>query len=365
MKIGITGAFGFLGANVVAQCIKQNEQVVAFYSHNTSNPLFKNTDVEARKINILDKQNVRSACKDLDALIHLAGAVDFSAAMRKKVWEVNVLGSINIYETILDLGIPKFIDTSSITALGPSIGNILVDEANGNPYQKSNPIMFANADEALQAVDASVQGDFRFLQRSRLMYFDSKLAATELSRRYFLKRGLPVIRIFPGTAVGRGDLHYSVSQLIDSVWEGRLGMTYPGTTAFMDAGDFAKGVLLALEKGKPGDEFVLAGKTEDNLSYADFMQLIAKTAQLHKSPYARNKRPLVLPAVIAKPASLVFEKIAPKLGLSYALSLSACLTHRFSSEKAISMLGYAPKTPLEDSILACREFSQQQGTTTR
>jgi dihydroflavonol-4-reductase len=365
MKIGITGAFGFLGANIVAQCITQNEQVVAFYSHNTSNPLFNNSDVEARKINILDKQNVRSACKDLDALIHLAGAVDFSASMRKKVWEVNVLGSFNIYESILDLGIQKFIDTSSITALGPCLGNMLVDETNGNPYQKSNPIMFANAAETLQAVDSSIKGDYRFIQKSRLMYFDSKLAATELSRRYALERGLPVIRIFPGTAVGPGDLHYSVSQLIDSVWEGRLNLTYPGGTAFMDSRDFAKGVLLALAKGKPGDEFVLAGKTEDNLGYADFMQLIAKTAQFQKGLSAKNRRPIVLPAAIARPASFVIEQIAPKLGLSYALSLSACLTHRFSSEKAITMLGYSPKTPLEDSILACREFSQQLANSTR
>jgi len=365
MKLGITGAFGFLGANIVAQCIKQNEQVIAFYSRNTSNPLFKNTDVEVRKIDILDRQNVRAACKDLDALIHLAGAVEFSATMRKKVWEVNVLGSNNIYETVLDLGIPKLIDTSSITALGPSIGNMLVNEANGNPYQKQNPIMFANADDALKAVDAYIQGDFGFLEKSRLMYFDSKLAATELSRRYARERGLPVVRIFPGTAVGPGDLNYSVSQLIDSVWDGRLGMTYPGGTAFMDAGDFAKGVMLALAKGKPGDEFVLAGKIEDNLSYADFMQLIAKTAQLHNGLYAKKKRPIVLPATIARPASLVLERIAPKLGLSYALSLSACLTHRFSSEKAIRNLGYAPETSLENSILACREFSQQQGTTTR
>ena len=367
MKIGVTGAFGFLGANVVAQGLSQHEEIVAFYAHTTENLLFNNRDVETRKINILDRNSVLTACKGLDALIHLAGAVDFSAALdsKRKVWEVNVLGSMHVHEAVHALGIETFIDTSSITALGPSIGDHLVDEITGNPYQDKNPIMFSNAQEALQAVDASIQGDLRFVKRSRLMYYDSKLAATELSRRYVRECGVPVIRIFPGTAVGPGDVHYSVSQLVDSVWEGRLRMTYPGTSAFMDARDFAKGVLLALQKGKAGDEFVLAGKIEDSLPYSDFMHLVANTAKAHGGHAASSRRPVVLPAMVAKPASLILEKVAPKLGVEHALSLSACLVHRFSSEKAVRELGYAPITPLEESIVACREFSQKRRVTTR
>ena len=365
MKIGITGAYGFLGANIVAQALLQHEEVIALYAHTTANPLFDNTDVETRKVDILDRQSVRKACKGLDALIHLAGLVDFRASMKKKVWELNVLGSMQIYETVLELGIEKFVDTSSITALGPSVGNALVYEDTGNPYQRSNPIMFADSNEALQAVEASLGGDFRFIRKSRLMYYDSKLAATELSRRYARERNMPVVRLFPGTAVGAGDLHYSVSQLIDSVWEGRLGMTYPGTSAFMDAGDFARGALLALKKGEPGDEFVLAGKIEDNLSYADFMSLIAQTAQTYEKRSRRCRNPLVLPASIARPASLALETIAPKLGVAHALSLSACLTHRFSSARAMYRLGYEPQTPLQESIVACREFSRQHGAATR
>jgi dihydroflavonol-4-reductase len=287
--------------------------------------------------------------------------VDFLAGARRRVWDINVLGSANLYDAVLSLGISKLVDTSSITALGPSPYGRLMDEASGNPYQKLNPIMFADAKEALAAVDSSLRGDYGFLTKSRLMYFDSKLAATELSRRYAQHRGLPVIRIFPGTAVGPGDLHYSISQLVDSVWQGRLGLTYSGGTAFMDSRDFARGVVLALDKGKIGDEYILAGKPEDNLTYVDFMALIAATARSSGSLDAMKRPPLVLPAYVARPASRMLEKLAPGLGVSYGMSLSACIQHRFSSAKAMRELGYAPDTALADSIKDCREFSSRYG----
>ena len=357
MKIGITGAYGFLGANVVSQCLRQNHEVVAFSSKTAVHPLFDNSQVEVRTLDILDAHSVRNACRGLDAVIHLAGAVDFLASRRRRVWDINVLGSANLYDAVLSLGISKLVDTSSITALGPSPDGRLMDEASGNPYQKLNPILFADAKEALAAVDSSMRGDYGFLTRSRLMYFDSKLAATELSRRYAQHRGLPVIRIFPGTAVGPGDLHYSISQLVDSVWQGKLGMTYPGGTAFMDSRDFARGVVLALDRGTPGDEYILAGKPEDNLSYVDFMTLIASTARSGGSLAAKKRPPVVLPAIVARPASRLLEKLAPGLGLTYGMSLSACIHHRFSSAKAMRELGYSPDTALTDSINACREFS--------
>ncbi len=362
MKIGITGAYGFLGANVVAECLRQNREVVAFSSKTALNPLFDNSQVEVRKLDILDSSSVQAACKGLDAVIHVAGAVDFLASRRRRVWDVNVLGSANLYEAVLKLGIPKLVDTSSITVLGPSPDGMLMDEATGNPYQRLNPIMFTDTAEALAAVKASMQGDYGFIAKSRLMYFDSKLAATELSRQYAIQRGLPVVRIFPGTAVGPGDLHYSISQLVDSVWQGKLGLTYPGGTAFMDSRDFACGVVLAMDKGKIGDEYILAGKPEDNLAYVDFMALIAETARCEGALTTQKRPPLVLFASLARPASWMLEKLAPGLGVSYGMSLSACIKHRFSSAKAIRELGYAPDTMLADSIKACRDFSLRYGS---
>ena len=313
-------------------------------------------------MNILDRDSVMTGLQGLDAVIHVAGSVNFLAGRRRLVWDVNVLGSAHIYDAVLRLGIPRLIDTSSISALGPSPDGSLIDESTANPYQHENPIMFTNAKDALDAVASSLQGDHSFLRSSRLTYFDAKLAATELSRTMANDEGLPVVRVFPGTAVGPGDIHYAISQLVDTVWEGKLRMTYPGSTAFMDSRDFARGVVQALHLGKIGEEYILAGRPEDNLSYSDFMIKIAAVARECGSTTASSKAPLIPPPFLAYTASRVLEQLAPRAGLSYGMSLSACLNHRFTSGKAIRELGYSPNTSLQESIKACRDFSQRSHT---
>jgi nucleoside-diphosphate-sugar epimerase len=130
----------------------------------------------------------------------------------------------------------------------------------------------------------------------------------------------------------------------------------------MDSRDFARGVLLAMDKGKIGDEYILAGKPEDNLTYVDFMALIAATARGNGALATKKRPPFMLPAFVARPASRLLEQLAPGLGVSYGMSLSACIQHRFSCAKATRELGYAPDTALADSIKDCREFSSRYGS---
>ncbi|TFG84204.1 MAG: hypothetical protein E4H20_03790, partial [Spirochaetales bacterium] len=277
---------------------------------------------------------------------------------RRWVWDVNVHGSRNVYEAALANGIVRFVDASSINALGTASHGELLDEESSDPYRPENPVIFHTPDEALLAVDDSLRGDYDFLEASRLTYFDAKLAARELGRRYERERGLARVTVYPGTAVGPGDVHYAISQLVDSVWDGTLRVTYPGRTSFMDSGDFARGVLAALDRGRPGRGYILAGRNENNLSYAEFMSLVALAAAGESGKTRRDGRPIVLPAWFAPVASRIIESLAPGVGISYGLAISACLGHAFSSARAIAELGYDPRTPMCESILACRRFSE-------
>jgi dihydroflavonol-4-reductase len=358
MKICVTGAYGFLGANIVAEALQRGYDVRALYARNRVNPLFNPADVEALPLDITDPGSVKRATRACDAVIHMAGVVDFRRSKRKWVWDVNVLGTKHLFEACLRNDVSRVVDASSIAALGTVQGHGLADERSANPYTEDNPSAFKSPAETASAIQASESGDYRFLARSRLTYFDAKLAAHELAKDYRLHRALPVITVFPGTAVGAGDIHASISQLIDSVWEGRLSLTYPGGSCFMDAGDFARGAISALERGRLGEGYILAGKDGDSMSYAAFMRLIARVAAQDAGRREGRGGPLVLPKPIALGASIAAELLVPGLGLSYGLALSACHRHAYTSAKAREEIGYEPVTPLIDSIRSCRAFSE-------
>jgi dihydroflavonol-4-reductase len=189
----------------------------------------------------------------------------------------------------------------------------------------------------------------------KVAYVDAKLAGWELAKLYAREKGLPVVTIFPGTAVGAGDMHNAISKLVNLVWEGRLGLSFPGSTSFVAASDLGRGAVLALEKGRAGEGYVIGGREEDNLDYSAFQDLVASLARA-EGCHAK-KRSLVLPRPIMLAAALAAERLLPQGSLTEAFVLSGSMRNLCSSAKARRELGYEPLATLESAILACRRFS--------
>jgi dihydroflavonol-4-reductase len=306
----------------------------------------------------------------LDAIAHFAGRVDYSVRAKRAVWDANVLGTKRVLDAAAAAGIGRILYISSICVLGAKARGEpgLLDES-GSPYAKTGSLnSFASPSEALDAVDRSSRGDYSFLREVRIAYFDSKLAAWELAKAYARERGLDIVTVFPGTAVGPGDLHYAISRLVDGVWDGKLGFNLEGATSFVDSRDFARGAVLAMAKGRGGEGYVITGRDEDNLSYGEFMSLVAGVARVARvarenggQPRARVPRarvPREVPGGIALAVAAVAELVVPGAGLSRALLLSGTVRNVCSSAKARAELGYEPGPGLESAILECRRFSE-------
>lgn len=388
MRIGITGAFGFLGSNIAREALARGHELVAFASRRRAHPFLPAGSVELRDLRLGPEPPPTAAFAGLDAIVHAAGATSFRAADARAVWDVNVLGSRALYEAALDSGVARLVDLSSVNAVG-SVGGRPADERGGMRYDRRYPCSFVGPDEALAAVAASAGGDYRFLRRSAVPYIDSKVAALELSRRYARERGLPLVTVYPGTAVGAGDLGGGIGRFVDMVWEGRLGIAPSGSTSYMDAGDFARGALAALERGAIGEDYILAGET---MSYAGFMALIRELAgglgagesgaggsgaghggrgrgpgRLGGRVAGRGgrgmrgirgrRRAFVVPAAIGILGAGIAERVLPGLGLYRALAVSGAVRQAYDSSKAMRELGYKPERPLAESIRDCRRFS--------
>lgn len=377
LRIGVTGAFGFLGANFVSALLQKlpETEIVAFASRTRANPLFSPDKVEIEDLSILRSGDMAEKFGGLDAVAHFAGRVDYRRRMRREVWDIDVLGAKKVFDAALKAKVPRLLYVSSICALGagslrydqtaalpaaPSAatpGRTRFADERSTPYGASNwPTSFASPREALAAVDASEDGDYSFIESMELAYFDAKLAAWELAKRYSREKGLPVITIFPGTAVGPGDLNSGISKLVNSVWEGKLRFAPPGATAFMDSRDLGAGASLALLEGKIGEAYVIAGRDEHNLRYKNFMELVAGIAQRENG---RNGAGIsAIPPGPALFAAAIVEQVLPESPLSKALILSGSVQNVCTSAKARRELGYEPRADLTESVIACRKFSR-------
>jgi len=362
MRIGITGSVGFLGANLVKALYHHRsagDEIVCFYSRRRTNPLTDHLDLNCRHLDITSRQDVLEKTLGLDLLFHLAGVVDYSRRNARRTWDVNVLGTKNIFDGVIQNRIRQLVYASSINVLGTlSPGSAPGEETKRIYGTPDNPISFTGRNQALAAVEASRRGDYGFLHGSRVVYFDSKLAAYELALDYHRRFELPVAIVLPGTAVGAGDIGVSITSLVMQTFQGKLKLTLPGGTSFASAEDVAEGIRLASVRGQPGQAYIITGGKRDNLSYRDFMKLVAKVARSHFGQEVSDKF-ITVPPFLCPPLATIFRLLPAEGLLSEALILSGAATHRFSNSKAANQLGYAPKTSLESAIRSCIDFYLQ------
>jgi dihydroflavonol-4-reductase len=360
MTIGITGATGFLGASLarrIAPRLPHGDKIVTFGSRHAGNPLTADLGLSCERLDVTDREAVFRLTRGIDILYHAAGSIDFSRRYRARTWNVNVLGTLNILDAAVENHIGRVICVSSICVMGaPADGAAFADETNDRYAPGMNPISFSGPQDALRAVEDSRRGDFRFLERVRIPYFDSKIAAFELALRYASREGLDVVTVLPGTAVGAGDIGLSLAGLVLRVYGSRLAFTLPGGTSFVSAVDAARGIQLAGERGRRGGTYIITGREEDNLSHRDFMRLAAEVV---RECYGRRCRRdfLVVPPRLASACARAIESLFSGTALPEGLVLSGCLMHRFRSSRAKEELGYEPQVPLRDSIRACIDFT--------
>jgi dihydroflavonol-4-reductase len=363
MRIGITGSAGFLGANLVKALYQHRsarEEILCFYSRRRNNPLTDHLDLSFQHLDITSRQEVVEKTRGLDLLFHLAGIVDYSRKNARRTWDANVLGTKNIFDGALQNRIGKLVYASSINVLGSTGRESAPGNENSLMYAAAdNPISFTDRESTLAAVEASIHGDYGFLRRSRVVYFDSKLAGYELALKYYREFGLPVTLVLPGTAVGPGDVGISITKLVMRTFEGRLKFTLPGGSSFVSADDAAEGIRLASAEGQAGQIYIITGRREDNLSYRDFMKLVTEVA---RARYDRRvfDRFITVPPPLCPLLAAIFRLMPAEGSLSEALILSGAVTHRFDGSKAADRLGYRPQTSLENAIQSCIDFYLQR-----
>ncbi len=314
----LTGATGYLGSGIARELIARGERfrvLAREASRLDFNPKVTPCDVIIG--DLCDRDALRRAVQGVDAVIHTAALVKMWVRDSREFTRINVDSLKTLLETADQAGVKKVVYTSSFIALGPSAD--------------------VNAGEELRHAGPFTDP-----------YEESKARALEWLRAEAQRR-FPVITIFPGVIYGPGPR--TEGNLMGGMIDQYLAGKFPGLLgsgeqrwSFAFLPDVVAAHLAALEKGKPGEEYLLAG---DNRSLNDFFRLLADFTKV------RNK---------VRHLSFALGKFAGRMELARARwsqhtpQLTPGVVEIFkhdwvySSAKAARDLGYRV-TPLEEGLL--------------
>lgn len=314
MKYFVTGATGFVGGRVARQLAEAGHEVVAV----VRSPA-KATDLAALGITVVrgdvtDKESMRAPMRGVDGVYHIAGWYKIGARDPREGQAINVQGTRNVLELMREHAIPKGVYTSTLAINSDTHGQV--------------------ADET-----------YRF-NGSHLSIYDRTKAAAHALADQMIAAGLPLVIVMPGLIYGPGDTS-SVRTTLIQYLQRRLPLL-PKQTAYSWAhvDDIAQGHIQAMEQGRPGESYIIAGPTHTLIEAIELAERITGIAapRLRAAPGALKAMAALMglvERVVPVPASYTAEY----------LRVSAGATYIGSNAKARRELGYRPR-PLAEGLAA-------------
>lgn len=249
-RVLVTGATGFLGLHLAARLVEAGHEVVALCRNPDSEAARQLPDAVTRvQGDVLDAESVEKAAKDCSVVMHCAGKVSRDPEDALLMHDVHVRGTQVVLDAAKKAGVKRcvYASTSGVVSVGTDPDHIGAEDD----------------DPPTEVV-------------SRWPYYRTKLFAEQeaLSRN---DDGFEVVVVNPSLLLGPGDLHGSSTEDVRRALEHRMAITPSGGVAFVDARDAADGMVLAMDKGRPGRRYVL---NACNCPTRTFFARIARVAEV-------------------------------------------------------------------------------------
>jgi nucleoside-diphosphate-sugar epimerase len=322
LKYLVTGATGFIGGRVTRMLREAGHDVVALVRSPDAATGLSALGVELAAGDITDRESMRQPMQGVDGVFHLAAWYKIGARDRSMAWRINVAGTRNVVEMMREVGVPKGVYTSTLAVFSDTHGKV-VDE-----YYLFEGRHLSDYDRTKWEAHYGVAGP--------------QMAA-----------GLPLVIVQPGLNYGPGDTSSVRGVLVDYL-NGRLPAA-PAVTAYCWAhvDDTARGHLLAMEKGRVGESYIIAGPVHRFTEAFDMAERITgvRAPRLRPSPWMMRMSSRMMSVV---------ERVAPvpENYSSETLRVTAGVTYLGSSAKAERELGFRAR-PLEEGLRETLEYEQK------
>jgi dihydroflavonol-4-reductase len=314
MKTLVTGATGFLGSHVARALAGRGENVRVLVRPSSDLRTLDGLDAERFQGDLRDRASLDRALDGVQRVFHVAADYRLWARDPREIYESNVTGTQNLLDASRRAGIEKFIHTSTVATIAvPREGSL--------PNEKTQ----SSVDEMIGH------------------YKRSKFKAEQCAMRA-AEAGLPVVIVNPTTPVGPGDWKPTpTGRIIVDFLNGRIPGYVDTGLNFVPVEDCARGHLLAAERGRIGERYILGGR---NLTLKQMLDILSSVSG---RPAPRWK----FPHVLAYAAGYMDTAVSRLRGREPRIPLEGVRMARHNmfvdASKAGLELGFAPG-PIEAAL---------------
>jgi len=310
VKIFVTGGTGFIGGEVVRRLRERGDEVVCLVRSPEKASELRELGCELAGGDLGDAEVLRTGMEGCEGLIHAAAMyeVGIPAKQHPAMYEANVRGSERVLQAALEAKVGKVVYVSTVGIFGNTHGEV-VDESYEHPGKEFTSY-----------------------------YEETKLEGHRIAKRMMAEEGLPGVIVQPGGVYGPGDTS-QIADLLSEFFAGRLFLL-----PFPDLGiclshveDIATGILLALDRGKVGETYVISGPV------TTMREAIETVADLSGRKAPKRAMPTSLLKAMTPIGPLIGKLMGQPPNLRELISSADGVTFWASYEKASRELGYAPR----------------------
>jgi dihydroflavonol-4-reductase len=321
-KLLVTGATGFLGEHLCRVLVEQGHSVRGLARSRSG--VLADLKVDHVRGDVLEGDELARSLGGVDAVFHLAGAVSRDPDDAQRMMRLHVDGTRRVLEEMAKAGVKRMVLASTSGTIGVSKDEEILDES--APY----------AEEIVAGWP----------------YYASKIYQERLAFEHGKRLGVDVIAVNPSLLLGPGDRRLSSTGDVRKFIKKKIPVVPEGGINFVDARDAALATAAALERGRPGERYLLGGP---NWTMKEFFARLGRVANVAPPR-------LKLPAKVNRWGAALVEEIYRHRGKEPPVDrISVEMAEHFwwiDSSKAERELGFAARDPqltLVDTVAYLRQ----------
>ena len=318
----VTGATGFVGNNVVRLLLERGEKVRVLVRSGSKLTPLDGLPVDIAHGDVCDRAVMNQAFQGVQRVVHCAAEVHIGWKGLERQRAINIDGARNVADAALAVG-ARMVHVSSIDALGVRAPGKPSDENTQPEVEVLCPYVVTKREAERMVLDR-------------------------------VSQGLDAVITNPGFMLGPWDWKPSSGRILLKIASGWALLAPPGANSYCDVRDVAAGILAALEKGRTGQRYILAG---ENLSYLDAMKILARITG--RRPPFRIMRRIPL-ETIGRVGDLLAWFTGHESDINSAATAMSMLPKNYSSARAAAELGYQSRD-LEQSATDAWAWLKQYG----
>lgn len=310
----VTGSAGYIGNVLTRELLWRGKEVRALVRSTSDISSLKSLGVEKVTGDINNLDSLINAFREADIVYHVAGIISIMPGDRALIHNVNLGGTRNVVAACIKCGVKRLVYTSSIHALRePPIGTVIDEDMPFDPYTRRGEYDRSKALASLEVIEAA-------------------------------RDGLDSVVVCPTGVLGPYDFRGSlITRTFIDFARKSVNMNVDGAYDFVDVRDVAAGHILAAEKGKTGQYYILSGQ---RITLSEIFSILEEITGVKAPKYK-------VPFWLAKMAGIftpIYYKLANKTPRFTNYSINTLQSNSYiSHEKASRELGYKAR-PIKKSI---------------